>query len=52
MISLLITFMLSKMIDGFWDLFTTLPGMILLAIFCALQVLGVVLVRKFSNIRL
>ncbi|MGF7089320.1 tight adherence protein B [Kroppenstedtia sanguinis] len=51
MISLLIAFMLSKMIDGFWDLFTTLPGMILLAIFCALQVLGVVLVRKFSNIR-
>ncbi|EGK09947.1 integral membrane protein [Desmospora sp. 8437] len=50
-ISLLIAFMLSKMIDGFYDLFTTLPGMIVLALFVGLQVLGVVLVRKFSNIR-
>lgn len=51
MISLLITFMLSKVIDGFWDLFITLPGMILLAIFIGLQALGVILVHKFSNIR-
>jgi tight adherence protein B len=51
LISLLIAFMLSKMIDGFWDLFATIPGVILLAIFIALQALGVFLVRKFSNIR-
>lgn len=50
-ISLLIAFMLSKMIDGFYDLFTTLPGMILLALFIGMQVLGIVLVRKFASIR-
>lgn len=51
MISLLIAFMMSNMIDGFWDLMLTIPGMILLTIFVALQILGVILVRKFSNIR-
>ncbi|MFC4075480.1 type II secretion system F family protein [Salinithrix halophila] len=51
LISLLITFMLSKMIDGFYDLFTTIPGITLIIIFVLLQILGVYLVRKFSEIR-
>ncbi|WP_169713792.1 type II secretion system F family protein [Paludifilum halophilum] len=51
MISLLIALMLSKMIEGFYDLFTSIPGMIVLLLFVSLQALGVVLVRKFSNIK-
>ncbi|SDW87745.1 tight adherence protein B [Marininema mesophilum] len=50
-ISILIALMLSKMIDGFWELMSSLPGMIILGVFGLLQVLGVVLVKKFSQIR-
>ncbi|MBN2910621.1 type II secretion system F family protein [Polycladomyces sp. WAk] len=51
LISVLVVFMLSKMIDGFYNLFTTIPGMIIFALFVGLQVIGVLLVRKISDIR-
>ncbi|MEW9032160.1 MAG: type II secretion system F family protein [Planifilum fimeticola] len=49
-ISIFIVFMMSRMIEGFFDLFTTFFGMIIAGIFVVLQIIGVLLVRKISNI--
>ena len=51
-ISVFIVFMMSRMIDGFFDLFTTFFGMIIAGIFIVLQIVGVLLVRKISNIEI
>ncbi|SFS85979.1 type II secretion system F family protein [Marininema halotolerans] len=49
--SILIAFMLSKMVDNFWGIMSNLPGIIILTIFALMQVLGVFLVKKISQIR-
>ena len=49
-ISVFIVLVMSRMIEGFFDLFTSFVGMIIAAIFVVLQVIGVLLVRKISNI--
>jgi len=43
---------LSRMIDGFFDLFTSVFGMIIAGIFVVLQIIGILLVRKISNIQI
>ena len=51
-VSLFVVFILSRMIDGFFDLFTSVFGMIIAGIFVVLQIIGILLVRKISNIQI
>lgn len=51
LVSLLIVFVMSRMIDNFFELFTNIIGIIILVIFVILQVIGFLLVRKIANIR-
>lgn len=51
LVSILTVIMLSKMIDGFFDLITSFAGLIIVTIFLLLQILGVYLVRKISDIK-
>jgi tight adherence protein B len=51
LVSIFIVIILSKMIDGFFDLITSFTGLIIFAIFLFLQILGVYLVRKISDIK-
>lgn len=46
-----IVFIMSKMIKGFNELFTSVFGWVVLIIFVLLQVLGIVLVKKIATIR-
>ena len=50
-VSILIVFMMSRLIDGFCALFTTIPGIIILSIFVIMQVIGIIVVRKISDIK-
>jgi tight adherence protein B len=50
-ISVFVVLMLSKIIDGFYELFTSAIGMVVLVVFVSMQVLGVWLVRKISDIK-
>lgn len=52
LVSILIVFILSRMIDGFFELFTNLFGMVIAVIFVVMQIVGVLLVRRISNIRI
>lgn len=49
-VSIFVVFIMSRMIEGFFDLFTSFIGMIIAGIFIVLQIIGVLLVRKISNI--
>ncbi|PTX55273.1 tight adherence protein B [Melghirimyces profundicolus] len=49
--SLLVVFVMSKMVDGFELLFQNIFGYFVLMIFVTLQLLGIIIVRKISNIR-
>ena len=49
-VSVFVVFIMSRMIEGFFDLFTSFFGMIIAGIFIVLQIIGVLLVRKLSNI--
>jgi len=51
-ISVFIVFLMSRMIEGFFDLFTTFFGMIIAGVFIVLQIIGVLLVRKISKIEI
>ena len=51
-VSMFVIFVLSRMIDGFFDLFTSVFGMIIAGIFIVLQIIGILLVRKISNIQI
>src|SRR5690606_23193546 len=51
-VSMFVIFVLSRMIDGFFDLFTSVFGMIIAGIFIVLQISGILLVRKISNIQI
>lgn len=50
-VSLFIVFLLSRLIDNFFELFTNFIGVIVLLIFVILQVIGFLLVRKIANVR-
>jgi tight adherence protein B len=50
-VSLLVVFVLSKMMEGFDQLFTHPFGIVVLVIFVVLQVIGVLVVRKIADIR-
>lgn len=51
LVSLFIVFLLSQLIDNFFELFTNFIGIIVLFIFVILQVIGFLLVRKIANVR-
>jgi len=51
-VSMFVILVLSRMIDGFFDLFTSVFGMIIAGIFVVLQIIGILLVRKISNIQI
>ncbi|PTM54775.1 type II secretion system F family protein [Desmospora activa] len=51
LISLLIVIMMSQMIEGFFDFFTSIYGLIVLVIFVGMQVLAFFLVKKIADIR-
>lgn len=51
LVSLLIVFMLSRMMENFFEVFTHPIGFLILAIFVILQAVGFLLVRKIANIR-
>ncbi|WP_124726342.1 type II secretion system F family protein [Staphylospora marina] len=51
-LSLLIIFLMSRMIDGFFDFFTTLFGMITLAVFVLLQIIGFLVIRRIADIKI
>lgn len=49
--SLLIVFIMSQMIDNFFDFFTSFFGIIVLAIFIIMQVIGFFLIKKIADIK-
>ncbi|SEN63194.1 type II secretion system F family protein [Lihuaxuella thermophila] len=51
LISIFVVFMLSKLIDGFFDLFKSTIGIIIIAVFVIMQVVGIILVRQIANIK-
>jgi tight adherence protein B len=51
-ISLFIIFLMSQMIDGFFDFFTTPVGMGALVIFLILQVIGFLMIKKIADIKI
>lgn len=51
LVSILITFFLSRLIEGFFDLFTSFLGIVILVIYVVLQIIGILLIRKISNIK-
>ncbi|SDD08790.1 tight adherence protein B [Melghirimyces thermohalophilus] len=51
-VSLLIVYMMSQMVDNFFQMFTDPKGMILLAIFIFLQVIGFIFIKKIADIRI
>ncbi|MCS1352431.1 type II secretion system F family protein [Mechercharimyces sp. CAU 1602] len=50
-ISIFIVVMMSKMIDNFYDFFTSMFGIIVVSIFVVMQVLGFIIVKKIADIR-
>ncbi|MFC7443326.1 type II secretion system F family protein [Laceyella putida] len=50
-ISILMVVMMSQMIDGFFDFFTTAIGIGVLVIFIILQIIGFMLIRKIADIK-
>ncbi|MDR6227070.1 type II secretion system F family protein [Desmospora profundinema] len=51
LISLLIVIMMSQMIEGFFDFFTSIFGLIVLVVFIFMQVLAFFLIKKIADIR-
>lgn len=51
-VSLLILFMMSKLIDEFFGMFTTFFGMVILAIFLGMQLIAFLLIKKISDIKI
>ncbi|MBA4601282.1 type II secretion system F family protein [Thermoactinomyces mirandus] len=50
-VSLLVVFMMSKMLDGFIEFFSSIYGMIVLGIFIILQIIGFILIKKIADIK-
>lgn len=51
LVSILIVLMLGKLFGGFQELFNSLPGILLLAVFVTMQIIGLLIIRKIANIR-
>ncbi|AUS07570.1 hypothetical protein C1X05_00995 [Laceyella sacchari] len=50
-VSILIVFMMSQMIDNFFDFFTNIFGIIVLIIFIIMQVIGFILIKRIADIK-
>lgn len=50
-LSILIVFVMGQLMEGFYDMFTSFLGIVVLIIFVVLQVVGFLLVKKISDIR-
>ncbi|TCS94262.1 type II secretion system F family protein [Hazenella coriacea] len=50
-ISVFVVFVMSQMIDGFFDLFTTFWGIIVLIVFIGLQLLAFFIIKRIADIR-
>ncbi|SMO80518.1 type II secretion system F family protein [Melghirimyces algeriensis] len=50
-ISALMVYMMSQMIDDFFDFFTSMMGLVVLTIFVVMQVVGFLLIKKISDIK-
>lgn len=51
-ISIIIVLIMSQMVNGFFDLFTSFVGIVILIIFIGMQVLGFLLIKRFANIKI
>ncbi|PRZ13261.1 tight adherence protein B [Laceyella sediminis] len=50
-VSILIVFMMSQMIENFFDFFTNIFGIIVLIIFIIMQVIGFILIKRIADIK-
>ncbi|MGA8942361.1 MAG: type II secretion system F family protein [Thermoactinomyces sp.] len=50
-VSLLVVFIMSKILDGFIEFFSSIFGMIVLGIFIVLQIIGFILIKKIADIK-
>lgn len=51
LVSVLIVLMMSQMIDNFFNFFASLMGIVILAIFVIMQVIGFLLIKKIADIK-
>ena len=51
LVSILIVLMLGRLFGGFQQLFSSLPGILLLTVFVTMQIIGLLIIRKIANIR-